>query len=261
MVPARIRSHFFSAPWIYGAGALLLLGIVLQQRSLALLGGAVLLTFGANWAWTRYALNGIKVHRTLSDTRCFRGERILVRFEVENTSLLPLAWIRIEEQLSDRVRPVNTSLRPSDEVSASVIRHTTTLGFNQRVEWHVELDCQERGPHFVGPTTLSTGDPFGFFTTQMVTGERTRFLVYPEVVRLPQLEIPPDHPFGDNRVPYHLLTDPVRVIGVRQYAPDDPIRHIHWKASARLGDLQVKVFEPTVSAQFGIFLCLDTFER
>jgi uncharacterized protein (DUF58 family) len=141
------------------------------------------------------------------------------------------------------------------------VRHTTPLRWKQRVRWSIDLECQERGSHFVGPVRLRSGDPFGFFTNEVTIERRDRFLVYPEVVRLPEFSFPPDHPYGGQRVPHHLLTDPARVIGVRDYAPDDSTRHIHWKASARLQKLQVKVFEPTVSLRLGIFLSLDTFER
>jgi uncharacterized protein (DUF58 family) len=256
-----IRSHFFNAVWLYLAGAFLLLGMIVQQPPITLLGASVFVMSGLSWAWTRYALNGLRYSRRLSNTRAFRGEILTVTFQLENRSWLPLAWIDIEEHVSDRIRPLNKDALPSEQVSSTAIRHATPLRWRQRVSWSVDLECQERGSHFVGPTTIRSGDPFGFFTTYMTVQRRDYFLVYPEIVSLTEIGFPPDHPFGANRVPQHLLTDPVRTIGVRDYAPDDSIRHIHWKASAKLQDLQVKVFEPTVDLQLALFLSLDTFER
>ena len=256
-----IRSHFFNAIWLYSAGGLLLIGMVISQPAISLLAATVFATAGASWLWTRQANAGLHYDRRLSETRAFRGEHLTVTFKLENRSWLPLAWVEVDEHVSDRVRPRDVSQLPSDRVGATTIRHSTPLRWKQRVTWTVNLECQERGAHLLGPSSIRSGDPFGFFTRQATIDAVTPFLVYPDIVPLQEMSFPPDFPFGSRRVPQHLLTDPVHVIGVRDYAPDDSTRHIHWKASARLQQPQVKVFEPTVELQLGLFLNLDTFER
>ena len=47
------------------------------------------------------------------------------------------------------------------------------------------------------------------------------------------------------------LADPLRTVGVRDYHPEDSFRHLHWKATARAQQLQVRVFEPTTVTQLG----------
>ena len=86
-------------------------------------------------------------------------------------------------------------------------------------------------------------------------------LVYPRLHPLPDLGFPSRRPLGETRVARHLLTDPARPIGVRDYHAEDPFRSIHWKASARLGRLQVRVEEPAGELQLGIFVNLDTFDH
>jgi uncharacterized protein (DUF58 family) len=46
---------------------------------------------------------------------------------------------------------------------------------------------------------------------------------------------------------------------VRDYQHGDSLRHVHWKASARLQSLQVKVFEPTTTFKVAIFLSVESF--
>ncbi len=256
-----IRSHFFSSFWLYAAAALLISGMIVGQPGLSLLAAAVFLTAGLSWLWTQYALDGITFHRHLSETRAFRGERLTLTFKLENTGWLPLAWVEVDEHISDRVRPVGLPGLPSDRIGSTVVRHATPLRWKQRVTWSVDIDCLERGLHLIGPASIRSGDPFGFFTRQMEVEDIRSFLVYPDVVPLDELGFPRDFPFGTSRVRQHLLTDPLHLIGVRDYAPDDSIRHMHWKATARLQRPQVKVFEPTVDLQVGLFLNLDTFER
>ncbi len=260
-VTRPIRSHFFNPVWLYSAGGLLVVGMIIGQPAISLLASAVFVTAGTTWLWTRHSLDGLVYSRRLSENRAFRGEILTMTFQLENRSWLPLAWVEIDEHISDRVRPLETQALPSDRVATTAVRHATPLRWKQRVTWSVDLQCQERGAHMAGPTSIRSGDPFGFFTRQMNIEDRTSFLVYPEVVSLPESDFPPDYPFGSQRVRTHLLTDPIRLIGVRPYAPDDSTRYIHWKASARLQEPQVKIFEPTIALQAGLFLSLDTFER
>ena len=66
---------------------------------------------------------------------------------------------------------------------------------------------------------------------------------------------------GELRARHNLLVDPSRVVGVREYRPEDPFRSIHWKATARQGTLQVRVAEPLTALRLGIFVNLDTFDH
>ena len=86
-------------------------------------------------------------------------------------------------------------------------------------------------------------------------------IVYPRVHEIAELGFPALQPFGETRVAHHLLTDPARVVGIRDYRPEDPFRGIHWKATARMMRLQVKVEEPVTAPQLGIFVNLDTFDH
>jgi uncharacterized protein (DUF58 family) len=46
---------------------------------------------------------------------------------------------------------------------------------------------------------------------------------------------------------------------LRDYRPRDSLKHIHWKASARRQELQVKVFEPTTTLKVSLFLAGDGY--
>jgi uncharacterized protein (DUF58 family) len=111
----------------------------------------------------------------------------------------------------------------------------------------------------LGPTTLRSADPFGFFTNRETRDLGNAILVYPRIASLPELGFPPRLSLGESRVARNLVTDPSRIVGVRDYRPDDPFRSVHWKATARQGALQVRIPEPTTTLQLAIFLNLDTF--
>src|SRR5690606_5530710 len=99
------------------------------------------------------------------------------------------------------------------------------------------------------------------FTRRETIPNEAHLTVYPRLVSLDDVSIPARHLFGDQRIRRQIITDPSRTAGVRDYRPEDSIRFINWKATARVQSLQTKVFEPTTEVQFGVFLNLDTFEH
>ncbi len=44
------------------------------------------------------------------------------------------------------------------------------------------------------------------------------------------------------------------ILGVREYRPGDPLRRIHWRSTARRGELIVREFEPPGTQNLGLFL-------
>lgn len=257
----KARSLIFNSFWLYGAGFLILLGMILRERALSLLGLLTLITAGGAWLWARYALANVRYMRELSTDRVFPGERAILKVSLVNNKLLPLAWIEVEDQVADNLRIVERETIPSGIPGWDVLRITTAMRWYERVSWQFHVECPVRGFYSFGPVELRSGDLFGFFTRREPVEHFTSLLVYPYVVPLDQLGIPPRHLFGDLRIRRQIVTDPARTIGVRDYRPEDSFRYVHWKATARTQSLQTKVFEPTTAVQFGVFLNLDTFEH
>jgi uncharacterized protein (DUF58 family) len=258
---SRARSLFFNSIWLWSAGFLILLGAALAERSLALLGLLTLVTAGGAWLWARYALNNVAYTRTLDTDRIFPGEQVSMRVSIVNRKLLPLAWLDIEDQIPDRLRIVEQEVIPSGIPGMETLRITTAMRWYERVTWRFHVECPVRGYFTLGPVGLRSGDLFGFFNARESLDSFASVIVYPRVVALDQIGIPPRHLFGDLRIRRQIITDPSRAVGVRDYRPEDTFRYVHWKATARTQQLQTKVFEPTTAVQFGVFLNLDTFEH
>ncbi len=71
---------------------------------------------------------------------------------------------------------------------------------------------------------------------------------------------PQSAPLAQVRAKRSLYTDPTLFAGVRPYQAGDPLRSIHWRASAREGKPQTKRFEPALSRQQVIVLDVQTVE-
>jgi uncharacterized protein (DUF58 family) len=105
-----------------------------------------------------------------------------------------------------------------------------------------------------------SGDPFGFFESRRKLDNRQKIVVYPEMLPIEQMKLNPDDPFGLSQTRRRLYQDSTRPIGVRDYRPEDGFRQIHWPATARMGVLQTRVFQPI--SGLDLFVCMNvaTFE-
>jgi hypothetical protein len=73
------------------------------------------------------------------------------------------------------------------------------------------------------------------------------------------LNLQTEDPFGDKHTRRRLFEDPNRPMGVRDYHPEDEFRRIHWPATARTGQLQVKVYQPVSTQVMMVCLNVATF--
>ncbi len=93
-----------------------------------------------------------------------------------------------------------------------------------------------RGVHEDGPCEIVTGAPFGVVRVRRTITVPSRTVVHPQVFDLP-LE-PLLGPAGvSSRAPSG------DVASIREYRPRDPLRLVHWRSTARLGELMVREFE------------------
>jgi uncharacterized protein (DUF58 family) len=255
------RSLFFNRLWIGGAALALILGMAAGEPALALLALLVLLTAGTAWAWNRVCLSRVVFARELSADRVFPGDIVTMVVRVGNGKPLPIPGLGIDDEIADALVPLDRETMIGAAPGRRLIRFVTSIRPYERVVWRVPLRCERRGGFSLGPAVLRSGDPFGFFTSRLTVATETHILVYPRVYPVADLGFPPRHPIGETRVARHMISDPARVIGARDYRPDDPFRAIHWKATARMGRLQVRVHEPTTTLQLGVFLNIETFEH
>lgn len=255
------RSTFFNHAWIYGGVIVVLVGMMTREPAVTLLGIVPLVTAGGSWIWARYSLTNVEYVRELSGDRVFSGDTIQLQIRLTNRKLLPLAWLEIEDTIGDRLRVREREIAPSGTTGVGVLRITTAVRWYERVTWNLTLECPARGYYPIGPVDLRSADAFGFFQQRERIPGIDYITVYPAIASLDRILVPARHLFGDRQIQRPIITDPMRTIGIRDYRPEDTFRHIHWKATARAQSLQTKIFEPTTSIQFGIFLNLDTFER
>jgi uncharacterized protein (DUF58 family) len=251
----------YGQAWVSGAIVVILIGMLVSQPAVTVIGTIVLLTLALAWLWNRHVLDRLVFERRAESDRCFAGERLHVTLRLTNRKLLPMPWVRVEDNVASRVRVRDWEAYQSESPGTQVVSFFTALRWYERITWHLTLECPRRGYFPVGPVTVRAGDPFGFFTQRETLPGEQFLTVYPRLLALETLGLPPRHLLGETSVRRTVVTDPTRTVGTREYRPEDPFKAIHWKASARAGGYQTKVFEPTANLQMAIFLNLDTVAR
>ena len=194
-------------------------------------------------------------------TAASRAETLHLTLRMTNKKLLPMPWVRVEDAVASRVRVRDWEAFQSESPGTQIVSFFTALRWYERITWHLTLECPQRGYYRIGPVTIRAGDPFGFFTDRRALPGEQYLTVYPRLVTMEDLGLPPRHLLGETNVRRTVITDPTRMIGTREYRPEDPFKAIHWKASARAGTYQTKVYEPTADLQIAVFLNLDTVAR
>jgi uncharacterized protein (DUF58 family) len=179
------------------------------------------------------------------------GERVLVRIVVRNTGALPVPWVLIEDHLPGRALDARF---PKLEIKGRRAAISLIRGGGELVLQY-RLECLGRGYHQIGPLVLESGDLFGLHRRFRIVAEPRFVLVYPRIVPLVGYELASRRPIGDVRISHRLYEDPTRIAGVRVYQQGDPLNRIHWRATARTGQLHSKVHEPSTLS--GVTVLLD----
>ena len=247
--------------WWWLIGLLALLSLVMRYNLLFLMSLLLALVGGASALWARYCLSEVTYVRSFGSTHLFYGDETTLDIEITNAKPLPLPWLRAEDEFPDKLEIVNTRMTNSYRPRRRVLTNLLSLRWYERVTRHYRLKATQRGAWQFGPLEIAAEDIFGFTMKNKVIEESQTVLVYPRVVPLTVLGLPARHPFGDYKTPRRVMEDPLRLMGARAYAPGDSQRYIHWKASARQGTLQTKMFEPSASRPVAIFLNVNTFDH
>ncbi len=163
MKPPSVVRWFLAGIFIFSLAGWFVSGLLLYAR-LAYL--SIILIVGSG-IFTYYSLPGIKLTRQARILRASVGEVFEEHFEIRNSSWIPCLWLEI----------INQSNLPM----AGGSRVLTGIGRNQRRFYTARTLLYRRGAFLLGPTSLSSGDPFGFFNSRKRIEAKDTLLVMPMI--------------------------------------------------------------------------------
>ena len=249
---------WLSRNWLWINLVLVLLGIIVGSGPL--IGLAVFLIVAGFLArfWADHVLDGVRYERVIPENRAFAGEKLSITLRLANDKLLPIPWIEVRDAIPEGVPLDETHAVQAPFPNYVYLVRSTHLAWYERIAWPLEFEAPPRGYYRLGPARINTGDIFGFFPVFTEVERLDSIIIYPTLYDLPELGLPAERPFGERKGRDRIFEDPGRIAGLRDYRPGDPMRRIDWKASARSGNLESRVYEPSATLHLLVALNVHT---
>ncbi len=233
--------------WFVAAALILGISFIWEASFLTYAMYALLLVLGFSLFITFFSLKGIEVTREVDREKVNIGDEVRVRVEVKNRAWYPVPWIYVEETVPKK-HPVKGKLRGI---------HIFAPGGSEHFLYQIRFN--RRGYYPLGPLVMETGDIFGLYKRFKIGRTRDYITVYPNVRYLTEVEFATRRPLGNVRFAHRIFEDPTRIAGIREYVRGDRLNRIHWKATARTGQLYSKLYDPSVI--MGATVVLDFHEE
>lgn len=211
----------------------------LSGGSLALLGVAAVLP--------GKSLRSLEVRRRTIEP-VSAGDRITVELEIENRAREPKTLLQVVDILPFVLgQPI---VRPIEVIDPNSIYRDTYY-----------LEVRQRGVYRWQEVNLRTAAPLGLFWCRRSLPVKAVAVVYPQVLPLSTCPIidrigQEDSPQFYNRSRSQTATEGL-TRNLRPYRHGDPTRLIHWRTSARYGELRVRELEVAAGGQ-EIIIALDS---
>ncbi|GAA1953575.1 DUF58 domain-containing protein [Catenulispora subtropica] len=189
-------------------------------------------------ARTRYR---VSCRRALEPARVGVGQEARVHLRLENVSRLPSGTLLVEDRvpyvLGSRPRFVLNKVEPHGR---------------RRVVYRVRSDV--RGRYLLGPLALRLADPFGLVELSRSFSAQHALTVTPQVHLLPNAPVGQAWSGRGEGHATSVAAAGEDDIGTREYRHGDDLRRVHWRSTARTGELMVRREEQVWQSRATILL-------
>jgi uncharacterized protein (DUF58 family) len=168
------------------------------------------------------------------------GDVFEEHYEIKKDAWPGCAWLEV----------INQSNLPQ----AAGSRLFTRIGAHQLRYYSARTVLTRRGAYLLGPTMLTSGDPFGIFVIQRKVTARDTLVILPMTFSISTFPPPPGLLPGGKAIRQRTFDVTPHAAEVREYVPGDPMKRIHWPSTAHRGQLMVKEFEQDPQADIWLFL-------
>ncbi|MEU4224522.1 DUF58 domain-containing protein [Nonomuraea sp. NPDC026600] len=175
-------------------------------------------------ARTRYRLS---CARRLDPARAEVGGEATVTLRLENVTRLPTGLLLIEDTV-----PYALGVRPRfvlDRVESRGVRE---------IDYRVRSDL--RGRYTIGPLSVRITDPFGLVELTRGFTISDTLVVTPQVVALPHVRLSGEWTGGGDSRTRSVAAAGDDDVAPREYRQGDDLRRVHWRSTARRGELMVR---------------------
>ena len=207
--------------------------------------------------FSRFALRGVSYRRRFPVPTATCGDTVEFDEVISNRGPLFLPWVRLEMRI-----PPSFEFRTREEVDIRGNNYHksvfTLMPFSQVTRRH-RVVLHQRGHFVLTSASLTASDLLGVRRVDRDFEAPAELFVYPALLDGTE-DLPSSRAQGDVSVMRWIQPDPFLVNGIRSYRAGDPERDIHWAATARMGELQVKTHDYTADPKLLVIINMQKAE-
>jgi uncharacterized protein (DUF58 family) len=200
----------------------------------------LLLVVAVAWVWVRLADRPFRVRRGWGDAEHMEGDNVPVTAELESTATVLPASVTLVERVG-RLGEQRHLLRRD----------------GRRLRVRYVLERLPRGRYAFDEVRVELADPFALERAVVALPAPGALLVYPRLVRLDRLFSESGARSHDGRRLLLRRHTGFELHGVREYEQGESLRRVHWRSTARRGQLMVKELEDAPRDEIAVVLDAD----
>lgn len=203
-------------------------------------------------AYARLWSRGVEVTVAVAEPYVYAGEKAHFTEIVANRGKIPLPEIEVRFRM-----PQGPVFENAENVIISdhlYKRDIFSLRPLEQITRRYVLACPRRGLYPVSDLTVKAKSFFHHRDYDVSQNTGTRLTVYAAWTNVAGILAHCDVILGELESRRKTIEDPFAWASIRAYTPQDPMRSVNWKASARTGELMVNTYASVQAMQFCIFL-------
>lgn len=169
------------------------------------------------------------------------GDKETIALKVNNNSIIPIPYVEVA----------------NDSFKSLIKKYhgdAFFLNLNSSKFLKKEIVFKRRGIYNFGITTIKISDIFNVFKYTKKFENKVGIKVYPRIYTVKTLFLGGSEKLENRLSNKSKVEDLTLIKDIREYRIGDSLKRVHWKLSAKHGDLYVKNYDYISGAQFNLFL-------
>lgn len=217
---------------------------------------ALLLYLGQKTIYQKVWHKNLRVRLSFQEEGIWEGQESTLSEIIENQKKLPLTMLKVKFQTDRHLLFADTKgSRTTDKFYRNDIFQ---IGALEKVTRVLRFTAGRRGYYTIAEADLVASDLFltAQYTATADIGHCSLY-VYPKPFSHPEFRQSLKQLSGQVLTKRHLQEDPFEYRGIREYQPQDDLKSINWKATARTGEFKVNQKNYTAEKSVRIFINLE----
>ena len=209
--------------------------------------------FLLKWIYSRACLKDIDVNISISNNTATEGDELVLTEVVQNSKWLPLPWFAVKFRVERELRFADgNDAVVSDAYYRNDLFHVL---MHQKVTRRLNFTCTKRGFYAIPGLEITAWDIL-MENKYIQTHEcDVHLTVYPATIPSTTIDELCTRIYGHLSTRHPMYSDPFSFRGIREYSPNDSMKAVNFKASAKAQNLMVNVRDFSNSRQ--VVLMLD----